>query len=31
VVLQIERDGHMQTLNVQTVDRAKTLRHAEGI
>lgn len=31
VRLEIERDGQRQTLSVQTVDRAKTLRRAQGI
>jgi S1-C subfamily serine protease len=31
VELEIEREGRFMTLTVQSVDRAKTLRHAEGI
>ncbi len=31
VTLDIERDGEAQTLKLQSVDRAKTLRHAQGI
>ena len=31
VTLEIERDGAAQTLKVQAVDRAKTLRRAQGI
>jgi S1-C subfamily serine protease len=31
VRLEIERDGQAQTMTVQAVDRAKTLRRAEGI
>jgi serine protease Do len=31
VRLDIQREGEMQTLTVQTVDRAKTLRRAQGI
>ena len=31
IVLDIRRDGKPQTLKVQAVDRAKTLRHAVGI
>ncbi len=31
VTLDIRREGRPQTLKVQAVDRAKTLRHAEGI
>ena len=31
VKLDIERDGRRQTLSVQTVDRAKTLRRPQGI
>jgi S1-C subfamily serine protease len=31
VQLEIERDGQAQSLTVQTVDRAKTLRRAQGI
>jgi serine protease Do len=31
VSLEIQREGELQTLTVQTVDRAKTLRRAQGI
>jgi S1-C subfamily serine protease len=31
VTLDIQRDGQPQTLKLQSVDRAKTLRHVEGI
>ncbi len=31
VSLEIQREGEFQTLTVQTVDRAKTLRRAQGI
>ena len=31
VTLEIQRDGERQTLKVFSVDRAKTLRHAQGV
>ena len=31
VKLEIQRDGKPQTLSLQSVDRAKTLRRAQGI
>lgn len=31
VTLEIQRDGEKQTLRVFSVDRAKTLRHAQGV